>query len=84
MLIKMYAIYDLKAAVYTQPFGSHNDGTAIRSFSDRARKDGTPESQHPEDYGLYQVGEYDDKTGTFQSLPAPKPLGLANEFLTNN
>jgi len=84
MIIKMYAVYDLKAGVFTQPFGSHNDGTAIRSFTDRAQRPESQESKHPEDYGLYYVGDYDDTKGHFSPAEAPKPLGLANEFLKHN
>lgn len=83
MIIKMYSVYDLKSALYSQPFGSHNDGTAIRAFTDRAKREGTAESQHPEDYGLYYVGDYDDSKGLFTSA-APKPLGQASEFLASN
>jgi len=56
-------------------------GVAIRSFSDEVnRKD--PENQlfnHPDDFDLYELGEFDDNTGLFALHDAPKLLSLGKQ-----
>lgn len=59
----MYAVFDAKAEVYSQPFFSPNNQTAIRHFKDMANTEGTLVSKNPNDFGLWRVGTFDDATG---------------------
>jgi hypothetical protein len=60
-------------------------GVAIRSFSDEVnRKD--PENQlhnHPDDFDLYELGEFDDNTGLFALHEQPKLLSLGKQVKIN-
>lgn len=64
MIVKAFSIYDEKAAAFMPPFFLQTRGMAVRAFSDLA-KDKTHEvSKHAEDYSLYEVGEFDQRSGS--------------------
>lgn len=81
MLHKVFAIHDVKAGAYLQPFFAMSRGTAIRAFSDHARDASTPVGQHPEDYTLFELGTFDDHDAHFDLLDIAEPLGKALHFL---
>ena len=66
MKTKVYVIYDSKAEAYMQPFHMHEDAQAMRAFTDTVNGDpNTSVYQHPEDFALFWIGYYDDKTAMF-------------------
>lgn len=65
MIIKAYAILDVKAGAYGTPFFSVNDQVALRSFGNLANDKGTSIGMNPEDFHLHQIGVFDDQTGEF-------------------
>lgn len=67
MITNIYAIYDLKAKVFNQPFFLQNDDVAIRTCTSLANDTMTQCGQYPEDYVLYNLGQYDDSTGHMSS-----------------
>ena len=64
MIHKIFAVYDSKAETYTPPYFQHKEAMAIRSFADCCNDPGHTFGVHPEDYTLYNLGEYDDSLGT--------------------
>lgn len=56
------AIHDTKAEAYMNPFYMRSDAEAIRAFGDAIEKGDTPLTQHPEDFVLYHLGEFDQTT----------------------
>jgi len=67
MIYKVIVTRDIKANVYSTPMFIPHIGQAIRSFGDecqRKEKDNVL-GNHPEDFELVQLGEYDDETGAF-------------------
>jgi len=62
MRTKVFSVYDQKAKVYSQPFISPTVGYAVRMFEDQVRTEGHAWNKHPEDYTLFEIGEYDDKS----------------------
>ena len=79
MKVMMYSVYDEKACAYATPFFMSTDGQAIRAFGDAVMEGKSQLAVHPEDFGLYYVGEYDDKTGQVISV-VPKFLCRGSEF----
>ena len=70
MLHKIYAIHDITAELYTQPFYAVNDQTAIRSASNLVHNPGTTFYDNPEDFRLYLLGTYNDETAEiYQTAP---------------
>lgn len=68
MIFKVLATRDIKANVFGIPMFVPHIGLAIRSFGDECRRKGDPQNvlgNHPEDFELVQLGEYDDESGCF-------------------
>ncbi len=63
MKLKAYTIFDSATATYARPYFTQSDGAATRSFSDICLDKDHPVGQHPEDYTLYRIGEFDDEKG---------------------
>lgn len=79
---KLFAVYDLKAQFYGNPFLFTHKGEAIRAFMTACGDPQTNMYRYPEDYQLFYLGEYDDTTGRFAGLPHPEHLNNAIEFTT--
>lgn len=60
---KLYVVYDSKSETYTAPTLNPARGQAIRSFSDAVNGEKTVLSTHPEDFTLFEIGEFDIYTG---------------------
>ena len=75
------SVRDRAADVFGAPQSVVNIGGAIRAFGDEAnRADANNQIyKHPEDFDLYQLGEYDDNTGLFE-CGAPKQIARAQDF----
>lgn len=71
----MFTVHDSKAKVYGVPFFLHEEGMAIRTFSDMVNDPSHAFGKHPEDYTLFYVGKYDDSNGQLESTA---PLSLTN------
>jgi len=81
MVLKMFSIFDEKASVFSQPFYSAHNGTALRSFSDLVNEPNNNVSKHPEDFKLYYLGDFDDNSGGLLSKPQPEFLCNATDFV---
>lgn len=77
----VFAIYDSKAQFFMKPFNVRNKGEAIRGFADLANDQNTVVGKHPEDFGLFELGSFDEEKGLFDNKTAPESLGLAQEFV---
>lgn len=63
----IYAIKDTKIG-FMNPFYSHNNQTAVRSFTNGANDTIKNEiNTNPEDKELWRVGEFDDQTGEIKA-----------------
>jgi hypothetical protein len=81
MILKIYSIYDSAANAYMQPFFMHNDGIAIRAFQDNVNsKEENNISQHPDQFTLFCIGEYDDSNGQITKAETLKSLGNGLEY----
>lgn len=81
MISKVFTVYDSKAEIYMPTFLFGNRGEAIRAFADTVNDVTTQLGKHPEDFTLFEVGEYDNSTGKYSQKDAHKSLGCAVEFL---
>jgi len=63
MIKKMFSVFDIKAAVFSSPFVSIRNETAIRDFNNACADPDSMLSKNPGDYSLYELGEFDDTTG---------------------
>jgi len=81
--IQMFTIYDKKAVAYNTPFYYLQKGQAIRAFEDAINDPQSPFAKHPEDYCLFQVGEWNDTTGVVTPFPNPVPVEEGLNCLKN-
>jgi len=83
MKLLAFSVYDSKSEVFSPPMCFGTKGMAVRWFSDMANGQNKAISDHPGDFTLFQIGEYNDGTGAFVTLPAALNLGLASTFSKN-
>lgn len=86
MMMKMFAVFDSKASTFGLPFADQREEAAIRNFGDAVRDGSNPNNlwhKHPEDFSLFQVGEFDMNSG--ELLPClPKSLITASAIHSLN
>ena len=82
MKLQIFTVYDSAAQAYLQPFFLKARGQAVREFSDMVNKDGHQFWKHPQDYTLFYLGEYDEESGTFDTV-TPESLGNGVQFETS-
>ena len=79
MKYKVLAIRDRAIDAFGQPFFSASIGGAIRSFTDEINRAGENQLyKHPEDFDLYQLGDFDDSTATFD-CGTPKQIAIGKD-----
>lgn len=81
------AVFDSAVQAYNRPFWSPSRAAAVRSFTDEARREGTPEQpnplrDHPEDFEMHCLFELDDNTGLV-SRNTPEVLLRAKDVQTS-
>lgn len=81
MVTKVFAVYDSKVEAYMNPMFFQSIGAALRVWVDAVNDQTTNIAKHPEDYTLFELGEYDDQTGQFKNLSTPKSHGVALEYV---
>lgn len=80
MKINQYAIYDNKLKAFGAPFFQANNAVALREFENAVKAHDSKFGQHPEDYSLFLIGEFDDHTGVVKPLDHTN-LGMAAQFV---
>lgn len=81
MTLKFFAVRDMKALAFLQPFFSNSTGSALRAFGDAVADKSCPFSKHPEGYVLYEIGAYDDSTAELTSVSPVKMMACAMDFV---
>lgn len=62
--MKIFSIFDQKAAAYLSPFTLQSEAHAIRQLADVLLSNQTsPFSDYPEDFTLMEIGTWDQLTG---------------------
>lgn len=85
MRYKIVCIRDRATDSFGQPIFVVNVGGAIRSFGDEIKRPHSaerpnPYNQHPEDYDLYQMGEFDDESGIFECT-RPVQMAVGKDYV---
>ena len=83
MKVKLYAVLDKTSGVYDGPVPCHNDGVALRNFTNAAIAGEGPISKNPECFSIWRVGEWNDATG--EVTPEIKEcLGYAIDLINDD
>lgn len=81
MFYKIVAIRDRAADAYGVPAFVASIGAATRSFGDECNNKESALGQHPEDYDLYLLGEYDDSVGVFLTEGPPRMIAVGKDMV---
>lgn len=82
---KMFTIWDAKGRAFdTAILVQRTTEEALRSFQSIVKNPETMLGKYPEDYFLYELGEFDQHTASFFLYPAPVNLGSAAQYSTPN
>lgn len=84
MQVKVFSLYDSKAKNFGPPFYMQTRGMAVRALSDLVQDNNSMVARHPEDFVLYQVGEYDDATAEFINKNPHELISMASDFKKTN
>jgi hypothetical protein len=76
----IYSVYDSKAEAYLPPFFLPTKAAALRAFGDAAVDPKHQFAAHPEDYTLFELGTYEETTGSITPHEAKIGLGSALDF----
>ena len=73
---KLFTLYDIKSETYTAPTVNPTRAQAIRSFGDAVNNKNQPSvlTDHPEDFTLFEIGEFDIRTGQITLYEAKFPV----------
>ncbi len=77
---KMFTIHDSKANAYLQPWFLTQAAMAQRAFMDCVNDKKHNFGRHPEDYTLFNIGEFDDQTAKV-TYEIPTSLGNGLEYV---
>jgi hypothetical protein len=84
MKLTLCSVKDRAADAFGRPMFVPSTGVAIRSFSDEVNRKDVENNlyNHPDDFDLYELGEFDDNTGLFSLHEQPKLLTLGKQVKT--
>ena len=76
------AVHDAVVGALARPFFAPTERAAVRSFVDEVRRDSpeNPLHQHPEDFVLYRIADFDDESGLFTNVQPWELLAKAASF----
>ena len=77
---KIFAVWDSKAEAYMQPFFASTVGLALRIFSDNVANQDSVLFKYPDDFVLFEIGLWDERTGEMINHEANINLGMAREY----
>lgn len=85
MILKMFCILDSKVGAYAQPFYARSTPEGMRAFEDiftstDPRYEQSNYKKFPQDFHLYEIGEFDDETGVI-TPSVHVSLASGNQFL---
>jgi len=80
MKFKVFTVFDSKSETYLKPFLMKAKGEAVRAFTEIANDGKSEIGKYPEDFTLFEIGEFDDERGEYSMLTSKLSLGTGNEF----
>lgn len=80
---KIYVIKDQKAG-FMNPFLQPNELVAIRNFSQTCKDESTNLAKYPEDYSLWEIGEFNHDTGEIVGYKKLQKLASAITYVPAN
>lgn len=79
--MKIFAVYDVKAGFYLNPFSDTSTVAALRGFDLAVNEGKSTFSKFPDDYCLMELAAFDQNTGEIVVHMSPLNLGSARSVL---
>lgn len=79
--MKIFSMYDRKAAFYIQPFSETSTIAALRGFDVAVNEGKSTFSRFPDDFELHELAFFDPQTGELTPHGKPQNLGSARTVL---
>ena len=81
-ILKIVAIRDRAIAAFGRPAFVPTVGAAIRSFGDEINNNQGEMNKHPDDFDLYELGEYNDENGQFLMVKGgPRQIAIGKDLV---
>lgn len=77
---KIFIFKDEKSQGYGYPMTMHTRGAFIRNLQEELTRGQAIWARHPHDFSIFEIGEYDDVTGTVLMYETKNCLGLVQDF----
>ena len=82
-VLKIFGVRDRAVDSFGQPIFAVAAGAVVRSFTDEIQKDGTEFNRHPDDYDLYELGEFEQSTGVF-TTHEPRMIAIGKSLVSSS
>lgn len=80
MIVKVFSLYDSKAKMFGPPFFMQTRGMAVRALSDLVKDSQSMVCRHPDDFVMYQIGEFNDQDAVFKNQNPHELVSMASDF----
>lgn len=80
MIKKVFTVYDAKVEVYLDPIMVRGKGEAVRIMINTMKQPGNVFADHPADFTLFEIGEWDDHSGRYTEHEAHVPVNSLLEI----
>lgn len=77
MKLTMFSVHDSKTELFIQPFYALTPAAGVRMFAQASNDAETQFNKHAADFTLFELGVFDQSTGTVELHPSPVSHGLA-------
>ena len=77
MKLQVCSVRDSALDAFSRPFFVPTTGVAVRGFREEANRQGSEVMKSPADYELFLLGTFDEESGKFENLEAPRSLARA-------
>lgn len=79
-LHKIYVFKDGKSSSYGPPFVEENKFRVIRSIQEQLPDKQAIWAKHPQDFSVFEIGEYDARSGEIKMYETKECVGLVQDF----
>jgi len=79
--MKIFAMFDVKACHFLQPFPETSTIAALRGFEVAVNESKSTFNRFPDDFCLMELADFDQDTGKITPLISPNNLGSARTVL---
>lgn len=80
--MKLVSVQDLKAQAFLAPQAVPTTSVALRMFESECKNKDTMFHKHPADFILFEIGEWDERTGDLTPYSKPTALATASDYVS--